>query len=133
MIRSSLFRRSLFLFLAPVCSVAMAQPAPPTYVCGGVGQADQQAMKAQAGQHSVMLTFAVSNGAYLADVDVQIAGPKGAVVLSARCDGPIMLVDLPAGTWHVTARVNGQSRSKTVIAVAGRNTQATFVWPVENS
>jgi hypothetical protein len=111
----------------------MAQSAPATYVCGGVGQADQQAMKAQAGQHSMMLTFAVSNGAYLADVDVKITDGKGTTVLSARCDGPIMLVDLPAGTWHVTAQANGQSRSKTLNAVAGRNVQATFIWPVETS
>jgi hypothetical protein len=75
----------------------------------------------------------VSNGAYLADVDVQITDAKGGVVLSARCGGPIMLVDLPAGTWHVTARANGQSRSKTLSAGAGRNAQATFVWPVETS
>ena len=58
---------------------------------------------------------------------------KGAEVLSARCGGPIMLVDLPAGTWHVTAQSNGQSRSKTLSAGAGRSAQATFVWPVENS
>jgi hypothetical protein len=128
-----MIRRSLFLVLALSCSAAMAQSAPATYVCGGVGQADQQAMKAQASQHSMMLTFAVSNGAYLADVDVQITDSKGGVVLSARCDGPIMLVDLPPGTWHVTAKANGQIRSKTLSAVAGRNAQATFIWPVETS
>jgi hypothetical protein len=128
-----MIRRAIFLVLASLCSLANAQLAPATFVCGGVGQADQEAMKAQAGKHSMMLTFAVSNGAYLADVDVQITDTKGGVALSASCSGPIMLVDLPPGTWHVTAKVKGQSRSKTISTRAGHGAQATFVWPVENS
>lgn len=100
------------------------------FVCGGVGIDEQQSMKAAAGQHDLMLTFAVSGGAYLADVDVEIRNARGAVVLAARCEGPIMLVDLPtAGSWSVTARANGQIRQKTVSAGAGRRAQATLIWP----
>jgi len=61
---------------------------------------------------------------------VEIRGPQGAVVLSAKCGGPIMLVDLPAGgSWSVTARSNGEARQKTLTAGAGRHAQATFMWP----
>jgi hypothetical protein len=124
--------------LAQVSALAFAQAAPPvspsaadaTFICGGVGQDEAQRMRADAGKHDLMLTFAVSNGAYLADVDVEIRSSKGAVVLSAKCDGPIMLVDLPArGSWRVTATANGQSRQKTVSAGAGHRAQASFVWP----
>jgi hypothetical protein len=139
-------KQLLFAFLCQACTLAFAQSPPypgnlevqkagaATYVCGGVGQGEQAAMKAQAGQHSLMLTFAVSNGAYLADVDVEIKNTKGGVVLAAKCTGPIMLVDLPSGgSWQVTAQANGVARQKTISAGAGRKAQATFVWPAGSS
>jgi hypothetical protein len=56
--------------------------------------------------------------------------PKGDVVFSAKCDGPIMLVDLPrAGNWRVTAQVNGQRRHKTISAGSRRTTHAVLTWP----
>jgi hypothetical protein len=129
------------LALVQACTFTLAQGAAATspgvragsqasFVCGGVGVDEQQSMKAAASQHDLMLTFAVSNGAYLADVDVQIKNSQGAVVLSARCGGPIMLVDLPSGgSWSVTASSNGEARQKTLSAGAGRHAQATFIWP----
>jgi hypothetical protein len=132
----------LLLALGQACTLALAQgtdPAPSlqpqtagaiSYVCGGVGEGEQQAIKAQAGKYDLMLTFAVTHGAYLADVDVEIKDAKGGVVLSAKCDGPIMLVDLPrAGTWRVTAQANGQSRQRTISTGKGRLAQATLIWP----
>jgi hypothetical protein len=132
----------LMLVLGPACAFASAQSlstATPradvaTFVCGGVGDADQQAIRAEAPRHNLMLTFAVSTGAYLADVDVEIKNSQGTVVLAARCGGPIMLVDLPSGgTWRVTAHSNGQSREKVLSAGAGRSAQATFIWPAGSS
>ena len=115
------------------CTWALAQ-GTATYICGGIGEADQKAIKAQAAQHHLMLTFAVDNGAYLADVDVQIRDGKGTTVLSAKCGGPIMLVDLPsAGTWNVTARSNGQTRQRQIAAGPGKPVQATFTWPAGTS
>jgi hypothetical protein len=139
--------KALLLFaLGQACTLAFAQgtDAPTTleahkaggasYVCGGVGLDEQQAIKSEAGRHDLMLTFAVSNGAYLADVDVEIRDAKGGVLLNAKCDGPIMLVDLPGrGAWRVTAQANGQSRQRSVSAGPGRRAQAVFVWPAESS
>jgi hypothetical protein len=129
------------LALAQACTLAPAQGAAgastgprsgsqANFICGGVGVDEQQSMKSAANQHDMMLTFAVSNGAYLADVDVQIKSPQGTVVLSAKCGGPIMLVDLPAGgSWSVTASSNGEVRQKTLTAGGGRHAQATLIWP----
>lgn len=88
----------LSLLLAQACLVAGAQNAPAAnleprkagaaaYICGGVGNAEQEAIKSQAAEHDLMLTFAVSGGAYLADADVEIRDGRGAVVLAARCGG----------------------------------------------
>jgi len=131
-------KATLVLAISQVCTLALAQgddssihlepqkAGAATYVCGGVGVAEQEAIKAQARSYDVMLTFAAGNGAYLADVDVEVRDTKGHVVLSAKCEGPIMLVDLPGrGPWRVTARFNGQTRQTTV--APGR--QATLIWP----
>lgn len=129
-----MIKAAILLVLAQACTVAaLAQTQQGTetpFICGGVGVDDQQRMKAAARDYDLMLTFAAANGAYLADVDVEIRNSKGAVILAARCDGPIMLVDLPAGgSWRVTAQTNGQARHKTISAGTGRTAQATFVWP----
>ncbi|HWI80011.1 MAG TPA: hypothetical protein VNS31_12485 [Ramlibacter sp.] len=134
-------KSAILIALAQAGTLVFAQgtgPAPldsrsasgASFVCGGVGVNEQQSMKAAANQHDLMLTFAVSNGAYLADVDVEIRRANGPVVLSAKCNGPIMLVDLPSGgSWSVTARANGETRQKTLTAGAGRHAQTTFTWP----
>jgi hypothetical protein len=138
--------RMLLLALGSASAVALAQ-APlsagslqfrqvgtASYVCGGLGEEEQQVMKAEAGRHSLMLTFALSTGAYLADVDVQIRNVQGATILDVRCGGPIMLVDLPsAGSWRVIAQVNGQTRETTVTAGPGRSARATLLWPAGTS
>jgi len=131
-------RAMLLLVAASAAAFASAQtstarPIPNSganYICGGIGLDDQEAIKAQARGHSLMLTFAATTGAFLADVDVQISDAKGNVVLSATCSGPIMLVDLPRkASWHVRAQSNGVTREKTLTAGGGGTARATLLWP----
>lgn len=133
---------ALLLALAQASATALAQapaavPAAAgaaTYECGGVGQPDSEAMKARAGEHDLMLTFAESTGAYLADIEVEIKDGRGAVVLSTTCDGPIMLVDLPrAGRWRITARSDGQTQRRTITTTRGRTARITLLWPARAS
>lgn len=122
------------LALAPLLAAAQLTPQQAgevSYVCGGVGQSEQQEMKAAARRYDMMLTFAVSTGQYLADVDVEIRNRRGEVVLSARCDGPLMLVDLPAaGRYTISAQANGQERRRTVTTTGRGPAHAVFTWPV---
>ena len=122
-----LSRFGVSLLLAGAAGAALAQ----SHVCGGVGVDEQQRMKSEAAGHDLMLTFATSTGAYLADVGVQVRDGRGAVVLDVTCDGPIMLVDLPAaGNYRVTAVAGGVARQRSVSVKRGkRPATATFVWP----
>jgi hypothetical protein len=135
-------RIALLLALAQAGALAFAQGAAPaaappatrgsaaSFICGGIGQPEAEAMKAQARDHDLMLTFVQASGAYLADVDVRITDRQGRTVLSGRCDGPIMLIDLPgSGTWRISAQVNGVTRDKTISTTRGRTARATLVWP----
>ena len=98
--------------------------------CGGVGQADQERIRSEAAAHDLMLTFATVSGAYLADIDVEIRSGER-VVLQARCEGPLMLVDLPAdGSYEVRARGPGGAEQRKTVRIGGTPpARAVFTWP----
>lgn len=125
-------RSSCVALLLASCGLSAFAQA---FVCGGVGVDESQRMKAQASGHDLMLTFATSSGAYLADVAVKIEGPAGATVVDATCGGPIMLVDLPGpGTYRVTAIASGVTRQSSIsVTHAKRPATATFTWPASSS
>lgn len=106
-----------------------------TYLCGGVGEDEEAFMKQEAKGYDLMLTFAARNGAYLADVNVDIADAKGTSVLQATCDAPIMLVDLPkSGNYRVSADAAGYTLRQTVKVSAAKKSRpnvasASLVWP----
>lgn len=109
---------------APQAAAATAA----AFRCGGVGQDDQERIKAEAASHDLMLTFATVSGEYLADIDVEIRS-GGRLVLQGRCEGPLMLVDLPAdGSYEVRATSAGREQRKTV-RIGGQAARAIFTWP----
>lgn len=104
-----------------------------TYMCGGVGEEESAYMKeAAARDYDLMMTFAEKNGNYVADVAVEIKDARGKTLLEATCDGPIMLVDLPAaGGYRIHAETDGKAIDRTVLVKGdkGRLRQLTFAWP----
>jgi hypothetical protein len=83
------------------------------YVTGGIGDGQQQALKAMQSAYNLRLTFARKNGGnYLADVKVTVTG-KG-VNLDAMAQGPMLYAKLPAGTYEVTAEYGGQRQTQKV-------------------
>jgi hypothetical protein len=106
-----------------------------TYLCGGVGKEEVTYMKKEAKGYDLMLTFAARDGAYLADVDVDIKNAKGDPVLQAKCDGPLMLVDLPkSGSYRVHAEAAGYAQSQTVKVTAAKKkgqhlASTVLAWP----
>lgn len=102
-----------------------------TYLCGGIGAAEAAQMKREAANYNLMLTFAESSGAYMANVSVDIADARGKPILHTVCDAPIMLLNLPtAGSYKITAEVNGNPVSKTVRTRPGRRGASVgMTWP----
>lgn len=131
-------QRRLLIALLLTASAALVQGAQPpaqaaSFICGGIGQPEAQALKAQAPGHDLMLTFAQTGGAYLADVAFRITDQHGRIALSGTCDGPIMLVDLPVpGRWKVSADVNGVTRQTTVATTRGHTARITMLWPASD-
>ncbi|HJV53557.1 MAG TPA: hypothetical protein VJ652_18970 [Noviherbaspirillum sp.] len=119
----------------PVAGLQPKTQGDVTYLCGGVGADEASYMKQQASGYDLMLTFAARNGAYLANVDVGIQDAKGNKVLQAKCDGPMLLVDLPkSGTYRIHADANGYRLDRTakVTARHQKNSRVASVvmsWP----
>lgn len=101
------------------------------FMCGGIGMTEAGRMKALASQYDLMVTFAASNGAYLADIGVEIARGKDKLV-TVKCGGPIMLVDVPKpGTYRITADTEGQQQVRTAHVREGEQGKRVRVtWPV---
>ena len=99
-------------------AIAAAQPKEQngvTYINGGVGTDEQNAMKALKADYNLRLTFATrQTGAYRSDVQLDIADAKGASVLSVANTGPMFFAKLPPGTYRISAAAEGKTFKRTV-------------------
>lgn len=101
-----------------------------TYLSGGVGLDEVQAVESAAADYSLMLTFAIlKTGEYLAYVNVKIEDKSGKPVLDAVADGPMLLVQLPPGQYKISAVSNDRQVIKTVHISGNRTTRETLYWP----
>lgn len=98
-----------------------------SYVSGGVGQGERDALQAMQGQFNVKLVFALTAGNYLADVHVRILDHRGHEVLNTVTKGPIMLAKLAPGRYTIEATSYNDQKMKRV-EVGRRMTHAYFYW-----
>ena len=89
----------------------MSREGAAQYFCGGVGADERGAMRTLEPQANLKLLFVTKKrGGYLADAAVTISDGK-ATRFSAVADGPICLLDLPAGKYLVSARIGDAERA----------------------
>jgi len=108
---------ALAVSLTPAAATA-AQPKQQngvSYISGGVGKDEQNAMRALSPDYNLRLTFATrQTGAYRSDVQLDIADAKGNSVLSVANTGPMAFVKLPAGTYRISASAEGKTFKRSV-------------------
>ena len=103
-----------------------------TYISGGIGKDEADAMKQAASRYSLAIEMAspVSPRAqYVADVKIDIRDQRGATVLSTISDGPILLAKLPPGRYTVNAARNGVSQQRNIVVGSGGPLRAMFSFP----
>ncbi len=100
-----------------------------SYVTGGIGLDESDAIKAAEKDFTLSLVFAqTKRGEYLSDVKVSIKDKAGKSVLEAVSDGPMLLARLPAGAYTVSAEYDGKTLTRTVRVEGKGVTRAGFVW-----
>ena len=100
-----------------------------TYLSGGIGKDQSEAMKAAAKDYTLMLTCAIRpTGQYMADVKVNITDKSGSSVLETVTDGPFLLVQLAPGQYRINAESNGVTMNKTVHISANQSVKVSLYW-----
>jgi hypothetical protein len=100
-----------------------------TFVSGGVGGDERDAMQAMRADYNLSLLFSVQgSGEYLSEVKVGITDKNGNTFLDTVSDGPMLLASLKPGHYTVTAEVDGQVAHKKATIVANKRTSISFIW-----
>lgn len=124
--------------MPPVPSQVERQPpAPPalqaqqqgnvTFISGGAGDEDRDALKQVENQYNLRLLFAARNGDYLAGVAVTLSDMRGNAVLDTIADGPLFYARVPPGRYRLTVSNQGQSQSRD-ISIGNGAVRQDFYW-----
>jgi hypothetical protein len=95
----------------------MQQAGALRYSCGGIGENESTLMRAAMKDYPLSLLFAQKEGAYLANVAVEVSSAKDISRFTAN--GPVCLIQLPAGSYKITATTS-EGRSQTQSAEIGK-------------
>jgi len=99
-----------------------------SFVSGGVGRAEQEALKRLRPDFNLQLTFAHRGGAFLAMLPVSIADADGRQLLETVSRGPYFFARLPAGDYHITAEHEGEAQSRSINVPATGAATTAFYW-----
>ena len=99
------------------------------YACAGVGKASRGDPRWPA--FPVRLEFAAANGDFLGDPAVTVTDGGGKPVFSAQCNGPWVLIELPAGSYkvHATGQKGQYAKDFDIAVKVGGQTKKTIRLP----
>jgi len=121
--------------LAPGASAKSGQPVTSssgvTYVSGGAGTEEIDQLRSMEKDFNLKMVFALTSGAYLAEVNVSIVDAANKVVLDTLAEGPWFLARLPPGTYQVNASYRTNVERRTVAVGAGTLSTVELHWPNE--
>jgi hypothetical protein len=138
MINSSSF--GILLFSAALAATAPAAATTGTaeknegavaYLASGKSKEDTAAMRHVARYYPLELEFVRRTATRLqqpADIDVMIKGRNGKLMLRAKAGGDLLLADLPAGEYAVSATYNGVAILQNVSVEMGQHRKHNFEW-----
>jgi hypothetical protein len=105
------------------------QQGAVSFISGGVGDDEAQAIKSMAVNYPVEMLFVARStpNQYLANVKVQVTDKSGSVVLDTTTRGPFLYAKLPPGRYTVTAEAEGGLKRQN-IQVTGARQRVMLVW-----
>lgn len=112
-------------FVSSVLFALMAMPAVAQDHVVFNGGVTSQA-RAEAPRTGTRLEFFATSGAYLSDVAVTVSDSDGNELVDTVTNGPWLILDLPAGTYNVSAGVEGYEPQSLRIEVSGTSDSQAF-------
>ena len=121
---------------APLAAFATALPSPKTqgditYISGGVGHDEAEAMEQAAKEWPLALEFAIKakpHDEYASNVKVSIRDMHGKTVFDSTANGPFLLLKLTPGKYVVTAERDHHKLERHVTLAANQHKREVFVW-----
>ena len=108
---------------------------PVTYVVGGVGADEAEAMRQAEAWYPLTLELAARSDdgrdEFIADARVAIHDLHGQAILSTKVDGPLILIRLPSGSYDVEVDWNGTVKRRTVAITSAKRQHIVFEFPRE--
>ena len=127
--------------LSAVCivasSVVLAQ-IPDTqyskgisYISGGVGEEESQAILAEAKQWPLLLELSQlenGRGVWIFGAKIKILNTQNQVVFDAQADGPYILINLTAGNYQIEASYDGVVQKRLVLIQGAAPQKLAIFW-----
>lgn len=101
-----------------------------TYISGGIGSDETDAIEAVKESYNLRVTSADKTGHFRGDTEVVIRDMKQNVLLDVMTQGPLFYALLPNGRYIVEGISEDQSRKQTIRIASGKATRVHFSWPV---
>jgi len=82
------------------------------YLSGGIGDEEREAIDRARKSYNTKLVLAETSGSYVSNVSLAVATVLGEPVITLFGAGPLVLLQLPPGSYLVTADYDGRKAQK---------------------
>ena len=107
-----------------------------TYITGGVGEDESKAIRGDAKNWPLIIDFSQhlqNHDAWISQVYLRILDIKGNGIFEVTTDGPFLLVNLPSGSYVLTATYEGITKTQKIQIVDGKAHRASLNWSLPKS
>jgi hypothetical protein len=98
------------------------------FLFGGISSNEREVMEQRAKSYNLKLVFAEKNGSFLSGITVVVTSMKVGEIVSIATDGPWFYMQLPPGTYRVTAIFKGQTKQINNLVIKDKTVQQIFTW-----
>ena len=82
------------------------------YLSGGIGDEEREAIEHARKDYNVKIVLTETAGAYVSNVNLELATILGEPILALSGAGPLVLIQLPPGTYLITADYDGRKTQR---------------------
>ena len=102
-----------------------------SYISGGVGEEESQAILAEAKQWPLFLELSQlenGRGVWIFGARIKILDAKNRVIFDAQADGPYILINLTSGQYQIEASYQGVAQKRSVAIQASTPQKLSIFW-----
>ena len=102
-----------------------------SYISGGVGEEESQAILAEAKQWPLLLELSQlenGRGVWIFGAKIKILNSQNQVIFDAQADGPYILINLTTGQFQIEASYQGVVQKRSVNVQASASQKLAIFW-----